>query len=180
MPDRTKEELRQIYDDLLVVSNYCQRLAQKGMLLPDLLNDKSWEEEKNDFYNDTIYAHRDALRTGKVQACEVQSLCESFIIDAIYKKDKTGFWHHYGMEAIPPSRIELGEYTLETIIEELENILNGNSTLEEERRVNKSIDGFGLSACEPRAFLENAGKEENQNNNLNLPRTKLVDYSHSI
>ena len=50
--ERTKEEYQQIYDDLLVLKETLNRLHDIGGLWPTPMNGKTWEEEKDEFWQE--------------------------------------------------------------------------------------------------------------------------------
>ncbi|MCI5059401.1 MAG: hypothetical protein MRY83_25030 [Flavobacteriales bacterium] len=150
-----RRNYRQIYNDLIDFRKVENELSSYGMLLPVPLNGKSWEEEKNEYWDIQLNKLNDLLNSGKIESCEIKSLLEACIIGTHRDKDKEGLWNHIGVQTHHSSTFDFGgqEYTIDEMIEVTEKIIQGNATLQEYLDVNKVLDSMGTSACDPRAYL---------------------------
>lgn len=179
MPDRTKEQLQQIYEDLLAVREVVNQLHERGELWPTPMNGKTWEEEKNEHYFAGINAMTDLIRSGRVESCEVISACESGISNLEHERKQSGFWNHYGKQYYSSDEhvINNGRTSVDEIIDNLKLAVYGRLAESDLIQLEKDIDSFGDTACGPRAMMENSGKSDGLENNLSLPRVDYVNYN---
>lgn len=177
MPERTKEQLQQIYEDLLLVRKVVNQLHGLGELWPKPMNGKTWQQEKDEHYFAGINAITNLIRSGKVKSCEVISTCELSIRNLERKRIRSGFWHHYGWQFFSSSEytINKGQTSIDMVIEELDLALQGHLPTNRLNQLNRDIDSLGNSACGERAFLENHGNSTESSNRLSLARTHSVN-----
>lgn len=177
MPDRTKEQMQQIYDDLVAVREVVNQLHDMGELWPTPMNGKTWEEEKNEHYLAGINAMTDLLQSGKIKSCEVISSCELGVSYFEEKKNRSGFWNHCGSQYYCASDrvINNGRTSIDMVLEELELALQERLSEDRLSQLNLDIDSFGDSACGPRAMLENTVKSDGLDSNLSLPKVNNVN-----
>jgi len=178
LPPRTKEQLQQIYEDLLEVRKVVNRLHDMGELWPTPMNGKAWEEEKDEHYFAGINAMTDLIRSGRIKSCEVISLCEMFVADCQAERTKTGFWNHYGKEYNSSSEqaINNGAISINNLIDGLSLAISGQLSAARLSQLEEYIDNFGNSACGPRAMIENPGKSDGVDNNASLPKANGVNF----
>lgn len=156
MPDRSKEELEQIYNDLSEFKKTLNWLNSFGDLWPTPMNGKTWEQEKNEFWNREINAFENLIREGNVKSCEIKSLCQTDIRYSRKRKDKEGFWNHVATHPYHSSEYPINDsFSLDQFMSILEKVLNDPGSTQEAEFVNKVLDGIGISACEVRASIEN-------------------------
>ena len=155
MPDRSKEELKQIYNDLLEFRNALNKLHNLGELWPTPMNGKKWEEEKDEFWGTRINKFSNLNRL-VIKSCEVKTLIEAGLKIDEKRKSRNGFWNHVGVRTLHSSEYDFGgqSLTLDEMIEIIEKDLKGNGTKIEKNSINQILDNIGTSACEPRAFLQ--------------------------
>ena len=177
MPTRTKEQLQQIYEDLVAVREVVNQLHNLGELWPTPMNGKTWEEEKNEWYYAGINAMSDLLRSGKIKSCEVVSLCEALSFRLKADRVEIGFWNHYGSKYYSSGDQVLNnrQTSIDEMMGELHLAIQGRLPENGLSQLESNIDNFGNSACDPRAMLENAGKSIELDNNLSLPKVNNVN-----
>lgn len=177
MLSRTKEQLQQIYEDLIAVREVVNQLHDLGELWPTPMNGKTWEEEKREHYFAGINAMTDLIRSGEIKSCEVISACEGYIQDCRAKFHQTGFWNHYGEQYYSSSEraINNGASSIDEMIDELSLAIEGSLPAARLSQLEEYIDNFGNSACGPRAMMENPGKSNELENNLSLPKVNNVN-----
>lgn len=177
MPERTKEQLQQIYEDLLAVREVINELHEMGELWPTPMNGKTWKEEKNDFYFAGINTMTDLIRSGKIESCEVLSYYEKGVQVLQNQRVKTGFWNHYAWEYHSSSvrSINNNSISIDELINDLELASRDKLSEEQLSQLNENIDSFGDSACGSRAMLENRGNSVESENNLSLPKVNNVN-----
>lgn len=177
MPERTKEQLQQIYEDLLLVKEVINQLHELGELWPTPLNGKTWQQEKDEHYFAGIKAMTNLIRSGKVKSCEVISSCELGIRYCEDKRNLVGFWNHYGTRytSSKSRTVNNGRTSIDEIIDEVELAIH--ERLPETRLVQleNDIDSFGDTACGPRAMLEDIGKPSGLDSNLSLPKVNSIN-----
>ena len=177
MPKRTKEQLQQIHEDLLLVKEVVNQLHELGELWPTPLNGKTWQQEKDEHYFAGINAITNLLRSGKIKSCEVISTCELSIRNLEIKRIRSGFWNHYGTR-YPSSKygtVNNGRTSIDEIIDEVELALQERLPETRLTQLENDIDSFGNTACGPRAMLENIGKSSGLNSNLSLPKVNSIN-----
>jgi hypothetical protein len=154
--ERTKEEYQQIYDDLLVLKETLNRLHDIGGLWPTPMNGKTWEEEKDEFWNTRTNAFNGLVTSGQVKSCEIKTLCEMEANECQIRKNKTGIWNHIGICTYHSSEYYFFDepYSLEEMIEITKKAINDPASAIQKRIANRVLDHIGTAACEPRAFIE--------------------------
>jgi len=174
---RTKEQLQQIYEDLLAVREVVGQLHERGELWPTPMNGKTWEEEKNEFYFAGINVMTDLIRSGKIKSCEVLSYYERGVQVLQNQRTKTGFWNHYAQQYHSSSvrAINNDSISIDELINDLELARRDRLSEEQLNRLNEHIDSLGNSACDPRAMLENPGNSVESENNFSLPKVNSVN-----
>lgn len=178
MPSRTKEQLQQIYEDLVAVREVVNQLHDLGELWPTPMNGKTWEEEKNEWYFAGINGITDLIGAGKVKSCEVISVCEDWVSNVENQRNQSGFWNHYGKQYRSSSEEDvLGDanISMDKMIEELELAIQGKLAENRMKQLNEAVDSFGSSACGPRAMMENPGKSDWVERNSSLPKANSVN-----
>ena len=178
MPERTKEELERIYNDLLEFRTTLNWLNSFGDLWPTPMNGKTWEQEKNEFWNREINAFKGLILEGTVTSCEVKSLCEKSYLTLQERKNREGFWNHVSSHPADASEFKInGAISLDQYLRILERVLSDNRTEEEKGIVNQVLDDIGTSACEPRACIENTQYDMNiRDFSTNKIRRELTSF----
>ena len=155
MSDRSKEELQQIYNDLLELKETLNWLNSFGDLWPIPMNGRTWEEEKNEFWDRAINAFDGLIRLGKVESCEIRTLCKKETMWCQERKEKKGFWNHVSTHPYHSSEYQIqGMYSLDAFIEATDKLINDTVTEKEKLLINQVLDNVGTSACEPRACIQ--------------------------
>ncbi|MCI5091184.1 hypothetical protein [Phaeodactylibacter sp.] len=182
VPGRTKEQLQQIYEDLLIVREVINELHELGELWPTPMNGKTWEEEKNEHYFAGINAMTDLIRSGRIKSCEMISGCEGWVQVLQNQRTKTGFWNHYAWEYHSSSVRSINNDTIsiDELINDLELAGRGRLSEEQLNQLNENINSFGDSACDPRAMLENRGNSIESENNFSLPKVNNVNCHFKV
>ncbi|MEL6834944.1 MAG: hypothetical protein AAFN93_15450 [Bacteroidota bacterium] len=164
--ERTQEELRQIYEDLLALKEVQNQLHDIGQLLPIPLNGKSWEEEKAEYYDKGVSLY-DGLLSSQVKSCEIKTQCEENYNWIRSKREESGFWNHVNYRFFNSSEyiITSGGISLEDMITLTNQIIKGKATTESIEYFDQILNGIGTSACNPRASLDLDSIEWNPNNN---------------
>jgi hypothetical protein len=166
MPDRSKKELEQIYDDLLELKQTLNWLNSFGDLWPTPMNGKTWEQEKNEFWNREIKAFEGLIREGKVQSCEIRSLCEKEARANQLRKRKEGFWNHVSSHPSHSSEYIIYDgFSLDQFLDIYDKALNDPKAIQEKKIVNHVLDVIGTPACEARACIQNLDQEGNDLSN---------------
>lgn len=158
MPDRTKEELQVIYDDLVEFGKLLDELHELGELWPNPLNDKTWDEEKNEYYGASIRGLKKLLDQ-KVNSCEVKTWCEVELREQRKNKDAYGFWNHVATVYNSSEEYEINGLSFNEFKNEILEVVQGTADQLQISRVNKYLDDIGKSACEPRAMLREANDQ---------------------
>jgi len=154
MPNRSREELEQIYKDLVEFAKVCDELHALGELWPTPMNGKSWSEEKATFYDAGHKAYQSLIDERKVKSCEVKTLCKVSVQKNREYESLEGFWHHIAVRYYSSSTFDFGgkELHLDDLIEDLEKLLKYKDV--DEKIINSLLNEIGTSACTPRASLK--------------------------
>lgn len=177
MPERTKEQLQQIYEDLLLVREVVNKLYEMGELWPTPLNGKTWQQEKDEHYFAGINAMTSLIRSGRIESCEVISGCEGFVTSCWQNRSQTGFWNHYGKQYYSSDDrvINRGRTSIDEIIDNLKLAVYGKLPETRLMQLENDIDSFGNTACGPRAMLEDIGEPSGLDSNLSLPKVNSIN-----
>ncbi len=167
MEDRSKEELQQIYNDLLEFRKTFNLLNSYGELWPTPMNGKTWGEEKKGFWNKGVTSLNTLIRSEKVKSCEILTLCEFEIKWCQGKKEENGFLNHVGWEFSSSRVYDFGgqSYNLDEMIEATAKVISGNATETETSKVNEILNGIGTDACKPRACIQKEIEDTFAHNN---------------
>lgn len=180
---RSREELRVIYNDLVEYRTVHNNLHERGPLAPTPMNGKTWEEEKAEFWFGAVNDFTDLVRSGRVNSCEILTLCNSDISECNERASRNGFWHHVGWQFKHSSTYDFNgqEYTLDGIISVLHKMTLGIATEKEIATVNRIIDSIGTMSCDPRAHLESKidGSSNHSINQKNIVSASKANL-HSI
>jgi hypothetical protein len=154
MPDRTKEELEVIKNDLIELKKVINRLNDFGELWPTPMNGKTWEEEKNEFWEREISSLYDLIQSGKVKSCEIKSFCVKEAEYGKRRKDMKGFWNHLGVIMGDSGDVIIGGYqSVDDMINEIDKLVKGDGNMLQKKKINEALDYIGTSACTARALL---------------------------
>ena len=154
MPDRTKEELITIRDDILQVIEARKMMLEYSPLVPTPLNGKSWKEERTEWFDRAINYYGNLIKSDKVKSCEITSLCKAYIAEG---KEEKAFADRYSYVAIYHSVNPLdhkGEfgYSLLDMRDELNAAIAGKLSKSELGKLNKLLDSIGSSGCKVIAY----------------------------
>lgn len=165
MPDRSKEELKQIYDDLLEFKETLNWIDSFGGLYPTPMNGKTWEQEKKEYWNRGINAVKDLIQDGKVKSCEIRTVCEMIVRSSEKRRDKKGFWNHLTAQPYNSSEYPMyNGFSLDQFLEVLDEAINDPEAKQEKNFMNNVLDEIGTSACDVRACIENMEQKTEFNN----------------
>lgn len=81
MPKYTREELARIKEDIDAVIETSKIMEEHSPLTPTLFNGKTWKEEKDEWFDIQRNAIKELLTSGKVQSCEIRTLCKMHLED---------------------------------------------------------------------------------------------------
>ena len=70
LPGRTKEELEEIYKDLLEIRKVANKLHKRGYFIYNPFKSGSASEQKKAFYQEFVKAYQNLIVDGKVTSCE--------------------------------------------------------------------------------------------------------------
>jgi hypothetical protein len=169
MDTRSKEDLRTIYEDLLELRVVLNDLHDRGELWPIPMNGKTWQEEKDEFYNHQIDELGKLLEDNLVKSCQIKTLCEFIIKDCIKCKGIDGFWSQISRRAQNSKQYEpTSTYSIDEMIDVLERYFSSSGTDTELKKLDAVLEEIGTSACEARAFLVQPNCEKITSSN-NIP-----------
>ena len=154
MDTRSKEDLKTIYEDLLELRVVLNELHERGELWPIPMNGKTWQEEKDEFYNHQIQELEGLLGDNLVSSCEIKTLCRFIIKDCIEHKNIEGFWNQVSRRAQNSKQYEpTDSYSIDEMIDILERSFSDSATNVELEKLNNILEEVGLNACKARAFI---------------------------
>lgn len=143
MPDRTKEELKEIYNDLLEIRKVANKLHKKGYFIaPPWDSDRS--AKRKAFFQEFVDEWQRLLINEKITSCECTMKVNSAINLWEEERDK-----EYNPLRLPKGhgnshRIRtLNGLSLQQLIDIAGKAIKGDATAKEIKKLNEALDGFG-------------------------------------
>ena len=150
MSDRTIEELKLIYEDLLLIRELVNELASKGRFKNIPLNGISGSEEKRAFFQEFIDKWEHLYRSGDLQSCEGKQLaafgteCWIKIQEEPFNPLKNGKSHYFSHE-LYIGQAEQTNSNLDELIEDINKAIHGRPTRLAPKIINKQLDSIGAN-----------------------------------
>ena len=143
MPDRTKEELEEIYKDLLEMRTVANKLRNLGHFSATYW--KTRRAEKKEFYQVFVDEWRNLLTAdNRVNSCECTMEVKGLVKKWEEIRDKP-----YSLFRLPQYQLDSSEIvsknglTLDNLVSSISKIINRAASEDEIKRVNEALDQFG-------------------------------------
>ena len=147
MPDRTQEELKLIYNDLLLIREVVNDLASKGRFRNIPFNGISGPNEKKTFFQGFVDKWEDLHRSRKIQTCEGQKIVADNIFSWMQTRDEPYNVLKNGGYALDSGRYKVGGrklrnhvMSLNELITAIKQTINGQSSPRLIESINKQLN----------------------------------------